>query len=443
MHPKSLNANSVELVRRLEQVMDRLGFTNSAGLVREWPEYTALTNRHIVRQALEKIRVNAVFGFPSGSSDVIRRYSPIAYFAIAHDHDEANSIHRLVWSQGVVPILLIATPAGLEIRKSLTPPSTVPITVPWFRLTSSHALPTELTSLTAISLTSSLVWNDFAIGGKSRVDNVLLDAIVQLNKEVQNRFPLLAKRADLVNSVIARFIYLFVLLDRGVITSSWVRGLKSNNEDQLLCAQIAKSILDNGEIDPIDEKWPKHEIWSLFDQIDEFLNGTIFPISVRDRLAIPESALHYIRRVIRHSDQLSDNSRQLGFLNISFKTLRTETISAIYELFLKIESPSDKRDLGVFYTPPFLVDYILDEIDQIEPFTADCKILDPAAGSGIFLVGVYRRILERTILTTLSTIDHLKEAKSILQNNIFWYRARCQGRKRCAVQFVPHSIRLC
>ena len=398
--------------------MSRLGFADNPALIRRWADYKAVTSRHVVRQAFDTIRVHAVFGFPSSRSDQPKKYAPILYFAISRDDKEADSLHRLVWSQGVVPILLIATPATLQIRKSLAPPTARPLSVPWDKLADNQRLPAELTSLTAVSLTSSVVWNDYAVDRNSRVDSALLDAIIELNKEVRGQFSHMNARPRLVNSVIGRFIYFFVLLDRGIITASWVRSLK-DSDGKPLCDGIGRSLLDGGGIDITDRPWPAREVWALFDRIDNILNGAIFRISVAERKRIPSQALHLVRRAIRHGDLLRQGARQLGFLDVSFATLRTETISAIYELFLLIESPDDKSDEGAFYTPPFLVDYVLDEVDRIRPFTESSRTLDPAAGSGIFLVGAYRRILERTMPRGRWKAEHFKKARTLLEKSIF------------------------
>ena len=397
--------------------MVRLGFADNPGLVRRWPDYKGVTSRHVVRQAFATIGVQAVFGFLSRQSDQ-HHFAPILYLATSPDTTQADSLHRLVWSQGIVPILLIATPSGLQIRKTLAPPRARPVSVPWDQLAHDHGIPAELTSLTAVSLTSSLVWNDYAIDRHSRVDRALLDAIVALNAEVRHTFPDLNDYPDVVNSVIGRFIYFFVLLDRGIVTASWVRSLKAPNA-QPLCIGIAESLLDAGGIDIADTPWPATETWALFDRIDDILNGAIFPLSAADRRRVPSQALHLVRRCIRHGDVLLRGTRQLGFLDVSFATLRTETISAIYELFLCMESFYDKSADGAFYTPPFLVDYILDETDRIQPFTANSRVLDPATGSGIFLVGAYRRILERTMPRGLWKDQHFTKARTLLEHSIF------------------------
>lgn len=413
--PPSVTSAHDDLPRRLEDVIALLGYGETNGLVRQWLGFRSCTNRHVVRQAFDAIRVRAVFGFRSRRHDA-EKFSPVLYLATASNEAEANTVHKLVWSQGLVPILLIATPSGLQIRRSLGPSSARPAVVPWDKL--RGGLPTELASLTAVALSSSIVWRDFISDRSNRVDAALLKAIKALNTAVRQESTQLHDQAALVNALIGRFIYFFVLLDRKIVTKSWIAGLR-DHLGKPCCAQIAQSIDAEGHIDIADRPWPAKEVWALFDKIDDVLNGAIFPISITQRRLISVDALHLVRRAIRHGDTLGAGARQLGFLDVSFSTLRTETISAIYELFLFIENPDEKDEEGAFYTPPFLVDYVLDEVDRIRAFTAKSRVLDPAAGSGIFLVGAYRRILEREMPKRTWMPPHFQKARLLLEKSIF------------------------
>ena len=58
--------------------------------------------------------------------------------------------------------------------------------------------------------------------------------------------------------------------------------------------------------------------------------------------------------------------------------------------FLK---PSDKKQ-GAFYTPRFLAELVLDIALSSETSLPGLRFLDPACGSGIFLVGLFNRIAE-------------------------------------------------
>ena len=79
----------------------------------------------------------------------------------------------------------------------------------------------------------------------------------------------------------------------------------------------------------------------------------------------------------------------------SFKDLHIEFISNIYEEF--IIGGNEKKANGVVYTPPHLVQFLIDEVMSVESCPDNFqsyKILDPACGSGIFLVGAFKRLIQ-------------------------------------------------
>ncbi|TIQ20143.1 MAG: SAM-dependent DNA methyltransferase [Mesorhizobium sp.] len=424
MAKKALPAAPTDpLVERLEGLISRLDLDTGAGLIRSWEDFASSTNRHVVRQAFATVGVHAVFGFSAPGSDHRQNFTPILYLITAENTAAAKDIHRLVWSQGVVPLLLVATPSALEVRRSLAPPPKQPISIAWDKL--DGALPSELTSLTGVALRSSVVWRDFAIDRSSRVDKALLDGIVQLSHTVQAEKPTLNR--SVIHAAIGRFLYLYVLLDRHIIDLDWIKSLTSP-AGQPLCPTIASSLAASDGSYVI---WPAGEVWSLFDEIDEVMNGAIFPVSKTHRKDVTAQLLHLIHRVIRHGDRVGPSGRQLSFLDISFSTLRTETISAIYELFLALESEDQKSDDGAFYTPPFLVDYVLDQIDRILPFDKTSRVLDPAAGSGIFLVGAFRRMMERTLPEGPWTVRHFRSSRKLLEQNIFGIERNPQAANVC------------
>ena len=76
------------------------------------------------------------------------------------------------------------------------------------------------------------------------------------------------------------------------------------------------------------------------------------------------------------------------FWPYDFGYIPVETISAIYEHFLK----SDDDRAGAFYTPRFLADIVLDTALEGTRSLVGKTFLDPACGSGIFLVGLFNRL---------------------------------------------------
>ncbi|WP_183095365.1 N-6 DNA methylase [Nocardioides stalactiti] len=67
---------------------------------------------------------------------------------------------------------------------------------------------------------------------------------------------------------------------------------------------------------------------------------------------------------------------------------RTEALATSYEDRLVDELADERRSRGAFYTPPALVDWILDRALGSTPAT----VLDPACGTGHFLVAAARRL---------------------------------------------------
>src|SRR5207245_260115 len=96
-----------------------------------------------------------------------------------------------------------------------------------------------------------------------------------------------------------------------------------------------------------------------------------------------------------------------------FSVLPADTLGQVYEQFLgkvirltpghqaKVEDkPEVKKAGGVYYTPTYVVDYIVSRTvaKVLEGHTikdaAKLKIVDPACGSGSFLIGAYQYLLD-------------------------------------------------
>jgi hypothetical protein len=112
------------------------------------------------------------------------------------------------------------------------------------------------------------------------------------------------------------------------------------------------------------------------------------------------------------------DERQYTFWRLySFNDLPIELISNIYEEFL------ESKEKGVVYTPPYLVNFLIDEQMPFSDFRkTDFKVIDPACGSGVFLVAAFRRMIHwwrRRNNWKKPDAENLEELKKILKNNIF------------------------
>ena len=94
-----------------------------------------------------------------------------------------------------------------------------------------------------------------------------------------------------------------------------------------------------------------------------------------------------------------------------------EFISSIYEEF--IHNSDAEPGKGVVYTPGHLVDFILDGVLPWDGEGWDVKVLDPACGSGIFLVKAYQRLIHRWKLANPDKRPSAAVLRQILERCIY------------------------
>lgn len=157
----------------------------------------------------------------------------------------------------------------------------------------------------------------------------------------------------------------------------------------------------------------------LFEYLSGHFNGKIFFLSDDYRKELQEIDLSPLAYFLSGT---IDNKQLVLWQLYSFKFLPIELISSIYEVFLDADKNS-----GIAYTPAYLVNFMLDESMPIEKPKADYKILDPACGSGIFLVSAYKRIIDWWRISEYKKTgkwitpgkEHLIKLKKLLKKSIY------------------------
>lgn len=97
---------------------------------------------------------------------------------------------------------------------------------------------------------------------------------------------------------------------------------------------------------------------------------------------------------VLEANGLMDQALQRLILRVNaydFQGLSEEVLGEIYQNFLP---PAKRKRLGEFYTPRSIVDYLLQETALNHPGDALPRVLDPACGSGSFLVRYFHRVVE-------------------------------------------------
>ena len=164
-----------------------------------------------------------------------------------------------------------------------------------------------------------------------------------------------------------------------------------------LAAQVEKAGLAAG-----DAGW-FNACRDIFSKLNQFYNGSIF--EPRPELESVTVSNKVVREVLR--DLQPENSPY------NFAVLPVELLGTIYERFLgrvvhatdarvRIEDkPEVRKAGGVFYTPQYIVEYIVKHtlgelLDKCKTpaDAAKLKVLDPACGSGSFLLGAYAALIK-------------------------------------------------
>ncbi|MBC7523107.1 MAG: hypothetical protein H7239_01510 [Flavobacterium sp.] len=218
---------------------------------------------------------------------------------------------------------------------------------------------------------------------KKRVNQQLFENIKQTIIILKDNFGL---EESLAKILVLRLIFIRYLIDRKIkIDTSFIHG----NEDDLILRRTGLSELISN---------PKLLV-AFFDYLNKRFNGVLFKDSnielsfhqanLLSKLFNPEGV-----SVEDKVNLFSDFDFQFDVFD--FGIIPVELISGIYETLLDEET---KNATSAVYTPPFLVDYILtqtvDKYFEENKSISDCKIFDPAMGSGIFLVQGLRRMIER------------------------------------------------
>ena len=409
-----MNRPQPAITEKLEQLLRLLSYSSPNGWVAADRFDTVHAHRFALVQARDFMDVIGAFCWLSGQG-ASAVSAPLVYIATAADLDQAQAIHRKVWSQGLVPFLIIATPEEVLICQGFQYASEQwqqnVHAVSWREVSAARKARStisetakRLTNLRASRLRSSVFWREHAIDVSGRVDQTLLLGLSDLSHNLIHGVGVdkcLGHTA--ANGLIGKLLYLYFLVDRGIINQDW---LKSRGHAGINLADANAS-------------WNKRVFWKLLDDLDSIFNGSIFPLSAADRAEIDATHIHLARAVLKHGAQTqASGAVQLSFIDIDLSVLRVETLSAVYEQFLENVKSGERRRIGAYYTPPFLVDLVLDRVEDDLTLEDGVTVLDPTAGSGVFLVGAYRRILEHARAHSPVPLS-LDQIRRLLVHNIY------------------------
>ncbi|MDR3621537.1 MAG: N-6 DNA methylase [Paludisphaera borealis] len=331
---------------------------------------------HVLRRAFESLGLDGV---------LCQDNSPIIYFRVVEriDPDLVAAIHRTFWNQGVAPILVFIGPDEVHVYSGLSQPTLghQPGATPEGFVEKLNRVANELQAfILAVETGEYFHRHRRLFDPQQRVDRNLLRHL-EAARELLDKVPGTQLHNHTLDSLLCRLVFACYLFDRGVIDRQYLEEAGIRYADHL------RDILGHR---PRAEA--KADLYRLFAQLGQDFNGDLFSENLEhEARQVTAEHLEIVDDFFRGTDPLSGEP---SFWPYEFGIIPIETISAIYEHFLKAAGEQEKKEAGAFYTPRFLAELILDRVLEGVPTLLDKRFLDPACGSGIFLVGLFNRLAE-------------------------------------------------
>jgi len=327
---------------------------------------------------------------------------------------EVENIHKDLWSSGVVPLFYIVGNTSLKIfncHKSLEKKGRrsefVSTPIETFDFENDAVEQYRIEKYSSRLFDTGVFWehNSELIHFKNSPYRKLLEGLKNAKKHLSKQ------DIGLSDYTINKLLIIGILL-KYLEEKEDEHGTKLLEVNRDLINQFPGSnnfvdILKNGQLVP------------YLEELNKTLSGNLFNLTNEEAEQLRDINLDLIAAIF---DGNIDEKQFVLWRLYSFNKLPIELISSVYEAFLT-------KDKSIVYTPPYLANTLIDEcmpLHRSEELFSErkFKVLDPACGSGIFLVAAFKRMVEWAALNKYKETGELKfpeisEIKQILRDNIF------------------------
>lgn len=373
-----------------------------------------IKNPHI-RIALEQAEsyeADAIFFrmFPAGDN---RSPIPQVYLynktTLSLDKPRFAEIHRRLWNAGIVPLMFIFTAGEIKVLNCRQEPEVDKDTQePVYR--PFHALEKLITADQAFAsreISAGTLWENPKFKNDFVLEKTAYYKLLSYLKAFRVR---LVEQKKLTKPVINRLLVMSILV-------KYLNDRQDSKGNRVFQEEFFYQFSHSNARDLASLFREPGGCIRLFEYLSRRFNGRIFELSESEREALEKADLSPIADFLEGT---RDPAGQGLFWPLySFEDLPVELISNIYEEFLAKQDKENSK--GVVYTPPMLVDFLLNQCLPLDPKSLDWKILDPACGSGVFLVGAFKRLIQCwRIANDWKTPTHL-DLQGILKNNLYGF----------------------
>jgi hypothetical protein len=203
---------------------------------------------------------------------------------------------------------------------------------------------------------------------RNRVDIFLIDCLHRATIALRSK----GLSDNVIHALLIRSLFILFLEDKGAAREAGLyEKIKPGSQSYF-------DILED-----------KDATYLLFSKVNEHFNGNITPLAKGELKSVESCHLQIVKHCF-FDGNIENRSQLFTFRLFNFEVIRIEVLSEIYEHFLG----ETKKVRGQYYTPAILVHLMLNDTLQIKSATGIKKILDPACGSGIFLVEAFKHLIK-------------------------------------------------
>ncbi len=334
----------------------------------------ALAYQHLLLKAWHELQLTAILSINGIPTVYVRDdIKPVEPQTIAE-------LHRKFWNQGLATIFLLRDTNRIRVFSAMKIPIN-PKTATEEDIENNLLVEAINHSTQAIQETLILkiaTGQYYASKPEWFITNQGIDSYLLRNLEAV-RNELVAGKDSLSISIahafLGRILFVCYLCHRGIINLSTY--FPDKDYDQL------QDLLSNHDA--------LYNI--LFPKLKEEFNGSMFDNDLfEEGKKVKPHHLEAVQSFL-NGDDVTRHQKTLGIWAYDFSFIPIELISSIYEKFLGAEDDGQQKKLGAYYTPRFLAEMTLEVALENRENYHGLRFLDPACGSGIFLVLMFNRLV--------------------------------------------------
>ena len=323
--------------------------------------------------AIEATSSDLIYETPSASQSP---GTPCIYLKVLRDpspHSVADLRSR-IWNHGRIPTLWIISAQGVRIYDAFARPHDRD-SDDWSRhlLGQLRIIGDELEDMREFhrrNFDDGSFWhsgNGKGIDTAQRVDQALLRDLQRTEKLLREY----GLSSTVAHALLGRTVFVKFLEDRGIL--------------------LPEHFLQHGESQQFKELLSDESgTRSFFTWLRRTFNGDLFPQTETELQSVNTQHLDILQRFLFGHIMDHYPTTQGSLWPYSFKIIPIELISSIYEMFAHGENSEKAKTQSVHYTRLCLVELMLSLAMTDLEDTA--RVLDPACGSGVFLVEAFRRL---------------------------------------------------